>query len=133
MMVYPKRYNFLNIDNSVLKSKNGDSENDDIAVSGDVSLITGFGGAKFAEFTQEGQSLNFSQIELLNPEACSIGFTLRFIVKLTSVCENGYILRNWQANEAGLSISTCGGQPTVSVRTENKEWFVQAGSVTLDK
>ncbi|XP_035827995.1 uncharacterized protein LOC118477191 [Aplysia californica] len=128
--VFAKRYKFLNVQGSILETSVSN-----IAVTGDVKLVTGYGGAKYAQFSESGQSLTVrkSDLSLLETSSCTLGFTLRFYVKFTSICEDGYVLRTWRkANESGLSVSICDGSARISVRTRNKEMSVRTGAVKMN-
>ena len=85
---------------------------------------------------ESGQFVNFtSALKELDPDSCSLGFTIQFDIKFISTCGYGIFLSTQGAigNKAGLAVSLCEGNVFVSIKTMHKEWSVKAGHVSMDK
>lgn len=131
-LVYSNRYKFVSVERSILNTSIGLAD-----VIGNVGLVTGYGGETSVLISAESQAVIFTTgvQKFLNPDSCSLGFTLRFSLKLTSVCDGSYILSTWgvDGDGSGPAVSVCDGQVYVRVRTMDREWTSKVGQVEINR
>ncbi|GFR90472.1 von Willebrand factor D and EGF domain-containing protein, partial [Elysia marginata] len=129
---YARPFDFQSISDTVISTESeGDHQ-----VSQNVTLVDGFGGEKSVKLEEMGQFVNITPaLSELDPDSCTLGFTVQFDVKFTSLCEYGTFLstRGPSGSKAGLAVSLCGGDVYVSVSTMHKEWSVKVGQASLER
>ena len=130
--IYSRRFNFKSISGSTVST----TSEGDYQVSENVTLVAGFGGELSVKLAELGHFVNITSVSnVLDPDSCSLGFTVQFDIKFTSRCEQGTFLSTRGANghKAGLAVSMCGEDVYVSVSTMLKEWSVKVGQAPLDR
>ncbi|CAG5135635.1 unnamed protein product, partial [Candidula unifasciata] len=130
--VFTKRLKLQSLNQSELITNFGSA-----AVESNVQLVTGYGGDKSLLLATANQSVTFSKmtLSLLDTDSCSLGFTLRFNIKFSHLCDGASVFSTWGYDNSGSgpALSVCDGSAFVHVRTQDKQWTLKVGQVEINR
>lgn len=121
-MLYAKRYRMQRkVAYSII------TQYTEVTISGEVELVTGYGGQKAAKLMAGNDTLTFSRVavNILDTTAESLGFTMAFNIKFLAKCSSGPILSTMMDHDSsGVSMYLCNDKLWVSLRDKEKMWSV---------